>query len=86
MATIAHLSDVHFGAHGTACIDTTTFETIFFVLWVIGGLPSALYLGGNFTMLMDKHPGAACWPCEEGKWAGRNPIFQPGFAMFPAIP
>jgi hypothetical protein len=37
-------------------------------------------------MLMDKHPGAACWPCEEGKWAGRNPIFQPGFAMFPAIP
>ena len=48
--------------------------------------PDALYLGGNFTMLMDKHPGAACWPCEEGKWAGRNPIFQPGFAMFPAVP
>jgi heme A synthase len=24
---------------------STTFETIFFVLWVIGGLPSAVYLG-----------------------------------------
>ncbi len=24
---------------------STTFETLFFVLWVIGGLPSALYLG-----------------------------------------
>lgn len=24
---------------------STTFETVFFVLWVIGGLPSALYLG-----------------------------------------
>ena len=23
----------------------STFETLFFVLWVIGGLPSALYLG-----------------------------------------
>jgi hypothetical protein len=24
---------------------STTFETLLFVLWVIGGLPSALYLG-----------------------------------------
>ncbi len=48
--------------------------------------PDALYLGGNFRLLMDKHPGAACWPCSEGKWGGREPIFQPGFAMFPAIP
>jgi hypothetical protein len=48
--------------------------------------PNALYLGGNFTNLMDRHPGEACWPCAEGKWGGRELIFHPGFAMFPAIP
>jgi hypothetical protein len=48
--------------------------------------PNALYLGGNFTNLMDRHPGEACWPCAEGKWGGRELVFHPGFAMFPAIP
>jgi hypothetical protein len=48
--------------------------------------PNALYLGGNFTRLMEKHPGADCWPCEVKDYKGRELIFKPGFAMFPAIP
>ncbi len=48
--------------------------------------PNALYLGGNFTRLMLEHPGADCWPCEVKDYRGRELIFRPGFAMFPAIP
>lgn len=48
--------------------------------------PGALYLGGNFTRLMEKHPGADCWPCEQKDYKGRELIFHPGFAIFPAIP
>ena len=50
--------------------------------------PNALYLGGNFTRLMEQHPGASCWPCEQKDWRAREEslIFHPGFAMFPALP
>jgi hypothetical protein len=48
--------------------------------------PNSLYLGGNFTRLMLEHPGADCWPCEVKDYRGRELIFHPGFAMFPAIP
>jgi hypothetical protein len=48
--------------------------------------PNALYLGGNFTNLMDHHPGEGCWPCQDSKWGGRELVFHPGFAMYPAIP
>jgi hypothetical protein len=48
--------------------------------------PGALYLGGNFTRLMEKHPGADCWPCAVKDYKGRELIFHPGFAMFPALP
>jgi hypothetical protein len=45
--------------------------------------PGALYLGGNFRHTFDKHPGSNCWPCTN--WGAADPIFHPGFAMFPAV-
>jgi hypothetical protein len=48
--------------------------------------PDALYLGGNFTRLQVEHVGAQCWPCEQKDWRGKELIFHPGFAIFPAIP
>jgi len=48
--------------------------------------PNALYLGGNFTRLQLEHVGAQCWPCEQKDWRGKELIFHPGFAIFPAIP
>ena len=48
--------------------------------------PNALYLGGNYTRLQLEHVGADCWPCEQKDWRGKELIFHPGFAMFPAIP
>jgi len=48
--------------------------------------PNALYLGGNFTRLQLEHVGADCWPCEQKDWRGKELIFHPGFAIFPAIP
>jgi hypothetical protein len=46
--------------------------------------PNALYLGGNFRKILEKHPSAHCWPCTEKKSV--ETVFHPGFAMFPAIP
>ena len=48
--------------------------------------PNALYLGGNFTRLQLEHVGAHCWPCEQKDWRGKELIFHPGFAIFPALP
>ena len=48
--------------------------------------PGALYLGGNFTRLQLEHVGAQCWPCEQKDWRGKELVFHPGFAIFPAIP